>query len=86
MYPYQSFNLLPLALSSLYKIATYAKISYLNSSNNNIEIRGGRAAPRPDNTWDHTSERAKNLLKLESSKKVEASNAIEEVLVTNAFG
>ncbi|KAK9168852.1 hypothetical protein Syun_000992 [Stephania yunnanensis] len=42
--------------------------------------------PRPDNTWDPTSERAKKLLKLESGEKVEALDAKEEVLVTDAFG
>ncbi|KAK9092669.1 hypothetical protein Syun_027580 [Stephania yunnanensis] len=40
----------------------------------------------PDNTWAPTSERVKNVLKLESSEKVGAFDAIEEVLVTDVFG
>ncbi|KAK9104511.1 hypothetical protein Scep_021355 [Stephania cephalantha] len=50
-----------------------------------IELREDELRPRPDNTWDPPFERAKNLLKLESSKKVKALDTIEEVLVTDAF-
>ncbi|XP_010253649.1 PREDICTED: zinc finger CCCH domain-containing protein 24 isoform X2 [Nelumbo nucifera] len=41
--------------------------------------------PRPDNSWDPTSERAKKLLKTENEEKNETSDAEVNVLMTDAF-
>ncbi|KAK9279336.1 hypothetical protein L1049_013015 [Liquidambar formosana] len=42
--------------------------------------------PRPDSTWDPTSERAKKLMKSENGEKVELSDCKEDdVLMTEAF-
>ncbi|CAM8961531.1 unnamed protein product [Rhodiola kirilowii] len=43
--------------------------------------------PRPDNTWDPTSERAKKMMKAEDGSKVEAVDEVDEsVAMTEAFG
>ncbi|CAM8879173.1 unnamed protein product [Rhodiola kirilowii] len=55
-----------------------------------LVIRYGRLEelrPRPDNTWDPTSERAKKMMKAEDGNKVEAVDEVDEsVAMTEAFG
>ncbi|XP_043701826.1 zinc finger CCCH domain-containing protein 24 [Telopea speciosissima] len=41
--------------------------------------------PRPDNTWDPTSERAKKLMKCENGEKVKTTDLADNVLMTDAL-